>query len=157
MGPAMSEEVVRLRLRATPDGVSTELDRLRGLLSARGFDAALGANVAIVLGEILNNIVEHALAGRDDAWIALKVRRHAGCLHVETRDEGRPLPPGLLTSGDLPRHGTTTEDLPEGGFGWFIIHSLTDDMVYERAEGQNRLSFSVCGQTDRPPAGAVIH
>ncbi|WP_348540063.1 hypothetical protein [Ruegeria sp. HKCCE4148] len=31
--------------------------------------------------------------------------------------------------------------MPEGGFGWFLIHQLTSDIQYERRDGCNRLSL----------------
>jgi serine/threonine-protein kinase RsbW len=35
------------------------------------------------------------------------------------------------------------DDLPEGGFGWFLIRELTKDLQYVRHEDQNRLTFSI--------------
>jgi serine/threonine-protein kinase RsbW len=34
-------------------------------------------------------------------------------------------------------------DLPEGGFGWFLIKDLAKDVVYARVEGENRLQLRV--------------
>ena len=42
-------------------------------------------------------------------------------------------------AGKLP--DTALEDLPEGGFGWHLIHSLTNDLTYLRTGGCNRLRF----------------
>ena len=33
------------------------------------------------------------------------------------------------------------EDLPEGGFGWFLIQDLAKDVLYARVENENRLSL----------------
>jgi serine/threonine-protein kinase RsbW len=35
-------------------------------------------------------------------------------------------------------------DLPEGGFGWYLIRSLTEELSYRRSNGINRLSFQLC-------------
>ena len=35
------------------------------------------------------------------------------------------------------------QDLPEGGFGWFLIRSLTRDLTYLREDGYNMLCFCV--------------
>lgn len=135
------EAVLRTRFAATPDAVRGHLDRMLAAFRARGFGEALRADLAIVLGEVLNNIVEHAHAQRTEGWIEIEVTRCGSRLQVETVDAGAPLPPQLLSGAALPDMGDTPLDLPEGGFGWFIIHALAQDMVYEREGGRNRLSF----------------
>ncbi|KIT15670.1 ATP-binding protein [Jannaschia aquimarina] len=100
-------------------------------------------DLMIVLGEALNNIVEHALALRTDGVIDLSIANVKDRVSVTIRDNGRPLPPGLLSGADAPSVDCEIDDLPEGGFGWFILHSLADDMVYERLEGVNELSFTL--------------
>ena len=52
--------------------------------------------------------------------------------------------PGLtLPEGTLAEIGSEVEDLPEGGFGWFLIRTLTNDLSYLRLQEQNILSFVV--------------
>lgn len=50
---------------------------------------------------------------------------------------GLCLPPGLQQPVDL------LEDIPEGGYGWFLIRSLTKDLAYHRINGTNHLSFLI--------------
>ena len=132
------------RCAGTDAAVAETLDALQAALAARLVDPARMGDLAIVLGEVLNNTVEHAMAGRDDGWIAVAVQERGDRLEVLVTDDGRALPPALLAGGDaaLPEMGDAVEDLPEGGFGWFIIHTLVDDMTYEREDGVNRMSFS---------------
>lgn len=131
-----------LSFPATAEDVSQQLCDLGQSFAAEGFPETLCANVMLVLGEVCNNIVEHA-DDVQDRDIGLRIMEMQGRLHIETRDRGIALPPRLLGAVDLPEMGTVVDDLPEGGFGWFIIHSLVDDMTYERHRGMNRLSFSV--------------
>ncbi len=140
-GPGVAERVLGTRFPATPEAVSAQIGRILREVERCGIGHALRDDMAIVLGEVLNNIVEHATTQRGDDWIEVDVTRSLGRLHVETVDGGTPLPPQLLSGAALPDFGETTHDLPEGGFGWFIIHSLAQDMVYEREGGRNRLSF----------------
>ena len=35
------------------------------------------------------------------------------------------------------------QDMPEGGFGWFMIHTLADSINYERIDDENRFTFCV--------------
>ncbi|SFJ11998.1 ATP-binding protein [Jannaschia pohangensis] len=127
----------------TEASVSEALADLRHLLIERGYCEEVCANALIVLGEVLNNIVEHALPEIPDAVISLNVMEAGRRLMLETCDSGRPLPPNLMQAPNQPVISDRIDDMAEGGFGWFIIHSLVEDMVYEREDGQNRLSFSV--------------
>ena len=146
-GPAAAE-VIRVRFPATRLAVRDQLAQVRACLEKTATSAALCENVAILLAEILNNIVEHSLVGQADARITLAITRDESNIYVETWDAGRPLPPQLLTSPRLPEQPADPVDMPEGGFGWFIIHALADDMFYERNDGLNRLSFRLTEPAD---------
>lgn len=136
-----SVELFQARFEIAPLEISRQLTRLPSVLKQAGISEDLCGNILLVLGEILNNIAEHAVTD-PSGIVALEVSGAGGRVHIQTEDSGLALPAGLLGSPSLPEMGNTVEDLPEGGFGWFIIHSLVDDMVYERYDGMNRLSFS---------------
>ena len=141
--PDAGEVVFRGRCSGDDDAVGRLVEELQATFSARLVDPERAGNVLIVLGEMLNNTVEHAMRGRSDGWIDLTVRSFADRMEVLTRDDGRALPPALLEGGrDLPAMGDTPDDMPEGGFGWFLIHTLVDDLTYERTDGVNRMTFS---------------
>lgn len=117
---------------------------LRDLLSCaliRDLSADCLSTAEIVLAEALNNIVEHAYA-QSSGQIEVEVWRGDGALRFHIRDSGLPMPNATLPSGLLPPLGAL-EDLPEGGFGWFLIRSLAQDLAYRREGGQNRLSFDL--------------
>lgn len=125
--------------------VSSHLAKLDAEMDRRAVAASCKGDVLIVLGEVLNNIVEHAYSEAEEGQIELKAHTKDDTVYITTVDKGPPMPPNALSPAQLPEHSGALEDLPEGGFGWFMIHSLTDDMSYERVEGQNRLSFSILG------------
>ncbi len=93
----------------------------------------------IVLAEVLNNIVEHAYCGAD-GHIQISVTRRQEYLHICITDHGRPMPNLILPAGEL-RPLYEGQDPPEGGFGWFLIRSLTQDLQYDRVQDQNILQF----------------
>jgi serine/threonine-protein kinase RsbW len=95
----------------------------------------------IVLAEALNNIVEHAYAqspGEIEVTLAV-TERGVTCDIV---DFGLPMPNGQLPCGKLAVH-TQLEDLPEGGFGWYLIRTLSQDLNYRREGARNLLSFRI--------------
>ncbi|WP_432280423.1 ATP-binding protein [Tropicimonas omnivorans] len=101
----------------------------------------LRTSTELVLAEVLNNIVEHA---RPDFAAPIDVTVRTGCdVRCRVIDRGTPMPglappPGHRQSVDCP-----LEELSEGGYGWFLIRSLTRDLSYERRSGRNRLLFTV--------------
>jgi serine/threonine-protein kinase RsbW len=179
----------RLVLPGTAEGVRNALCMIGSALLAEGFggpvrpgaaacgpaarDSAGGhvpdtvrGSIELVLAEVLNNIVEHALAdpapeaGRCPAearpararsplqdtvpgLIMLDMQIQGGALHCVVRDEGRGMPDGRLPAGRRPDLDSARDDLPEGGYGWFLIRNLTRDLRYCREPGGNRLSFAI--------------
>ena len=92
----------------------------------------------IVLAEVLNNIVEHAYA-TETGTIRLCLSLAAGRLDCRIEDDGKAMPNGKPPEGRLPE----AQDLPEGGFGWHLIRTLSNDLRYERQEQMNLLTFSL--------------
>ncbi|WP_432448677.1 ATP-binding protein [Aliiroseovarius marinus] len=99
--------------------------------------------VEIVLAEVLNNIVEHAHADHENGVIELKVNRAGEDLIFKVVDDGVPFPGGDLPEGKPHNLDVQLQDLPEGGFGWFMIKELTHQLSYLRDGTRNILSFRI--------------
>ncbi|OYU20074.1 MAG: anti-sigma factor [Rhodobacteraceae bacterium PARR1] len=115
------------------------LTRLRRASVLRGLSPESAESCELVLAEAMNNIVEHAYGGGDGSLrlTLLRGRHHVICRLL---DRGRPLPGLTLPPGRLPPQ----DDSPaEGGYGWFLIHSLSQRLHYRRADGMNRLFIVV--------------
>lgn len=95
----------------------------------------------IVLAEILNNIAEHAYAGRDGPIEICLSPEKAG-IACTIADIGIGMPGGQLPHGDL-NHVSEVSALSEGGYGWFLIRSLTADLHYHRRRNRNELRFRI--------------
>ena len=123
------------------NGVRAGLAELFACPMLRRMTEESRGSVQIVLAEVLNNIAEHAyasFAGR----IELSVTAHDGFVFVRLVDAGLPMPGEELPGGKL-NMATGIQDLPEGGFGWLLIRTLTQDLAYLREGGHNTLSFCV--------------
>ncbi|MCU0902485.1 MAG: ATP-binding protein [Tabrizicola sp.] len=107
----------------------------------------------LVLAEVLNNVAEHAY-GEAGGEVAITLALDPAGIRCLIVDGGRAMPGERLPEGRLPdARGTALEDLPEGGFGWHLIRSLSSDLSYARVDGQNRLAFVLPGP-GRGPADA---
>lgn len=150
---AAPRPVLRIILPGTHDGVRHALANVsealqNGLFARACPGGAEDGTIELVLAEVLNNIVEHAYAD-GPGLITLDLRVARGRLFCLLRDEGHPMPAGRLPHGLPPSIALAQANLPEGGFGWFLIRRLTRDLRYDREPGCNRLSFSI------PQTGAV--
>lgn len=132
---------LHLTFPASPAVVRDALARMMATAPLLGLSDTRRGTAELVLAEVLNNIAEHAYADHA-GLITVSLRagsRGIACLVV---DLGAPMPGGVLPDRGLPaRAGLALADLPEGGFGWHLIRSLTRDLAYRRIAGANRLSF----------------
>ena len=98
----------------------------------------LRGRAEIVLAEVLNNIVDHAYA--DCAGeITLELSEEPAGIACRICDNGSAMPGLVLPEGQLAAHDP--DALPEGGFGWFLIRTLTQDLCYARQGRINELRF----------------
>ncbi|WP_372839569.1 ATP-binding protein [Phaeovulum sp.] len=95
----------------------------------------------LLLAELMNNIVEHGYAPGRVGSISLSILCDGRGLSCSLIDDGKPLPSRCLHPPGLPDTAVAAESLPEGGFGWFLIHDLARDLRYRREDGQNLLDF----------------
>lgn len=119
------------------DGIGSVVSRLREL----GVGEDRAGEVQIALAEAVNNVVEHAYAGRAPGDVRIRCNLENDQLWISIWDAGVPLPDNSLPAGKPADVSGPIEDLPEGGFGWFLIRELTSDIQYQRADGSNELSL----------------
>lgn len=108
---------------------------IAGQLRQQGISEERTGDVEIALAEAINNVVEHAYAGVEAGQIHVSCHLRAGRLEIRIHDRGRPMPGGDLPSGEP----AEPADLPEGGFGWFLIRQLATEIKYERRGEKNLL------------------
>jgi len=99
--------------------------------------------IEIVLAEALNNIVEHSYADKPNGMISLQINQTSNGLCFLISDHGQPMPDNALPLGCPHNLDCEISDLPEGGFGWFLIRDLARDLQHTRKGGKNTLSFRI--------------
>ena len=98
--------------------------------------------IKMVLAEVLNNIVEHAYPNpQTPGPIGVQCTLVDNGLYIALTDTGLPMPNDEPPIGNAPKTDVQFVDLPEGGFGWFLIKMFAQDITYKRSGDINTLSF----------------
>lgn len=143
--------VISCEMDSTPDDVSTTLTGINALLREEEYPLSPVSSWELVVAEVLNNIVEHAYQDQAGGLILLNLKFSTHGIKAQFTDYGLPMPGGTPPDGVPANLDVERDDLPEGGFGWFLIHSMTEDLVYRKAEDGNLLTLTV-PMDDDPPA-----
>lgn len=131
-----------IRLQSTPLSVRSGLSAIIGALQPLQLDPDERAVVELVLAEALNNVVEHAYQqDRQDGPIRVVCTHDHNGLHLNIWDAGQAMKGHTLPFGNAPVTDCDLGDMPEGGFGWFLIRDLAKDVRYHRENGENQLEL----------------
>ncbi len=100
--------------------------------------------VEMVMAEALNNIVEHGYPDPENGGpISVYCAHGITGLNIKLVDKGLPMPNGQTPIGLVADTDVDLKDMPEGGFGWFIIKNLAKDIVYSRVNEVNLLDLRI--------------
>lgn len=135
--------LISCQMDSTPEDVRTTLQGINDLLKTEDIAPPPDCNWELVVAEVLNNIVEHAYEDRAGGDILLKLKFGLEQLTVEFTDFGLPMPSGTPPTGAPADLDVSLEDLPEGGFGWFLIRSLTENLNYCHDGTRNLMTLSI--------------
>lgn len=134
---------MRLTFVVDPLAIRAALAQLTAAPPLAGVSADDRERVQLVLAEALNNIAKHAYAGNPGLVEVTLLRQKSG-LVCQIADQGGPMPGGKAPDGKLIDPAKLPlSDLPEGGFGWSMIRTLTLGLTYRRDGDWNRLGFMI--------------
>lgn len=121
---------------------SEAVNRVGRWLEQERVESECIGDVMLVLAEALNNVIEHAYGTETSGDIQIKGTLRAQTLSVQIVDKGKPFdgPPDEVV---LNTEKYELSDLPDGGFGWFLIKRLTEDIHFSRDGGKNKLTLVV--------------
>ncbi len=130
----MPDIQVKIALTSDPAVVQELRPRLTTLALESGLSSAADPFASAVT-EALNNCIEHAYGNVRERPIELTWTADARSVQTALRDWGKPME-------HLPR-GTCPDPLsmPDGGWGWFIIRSCTDEVIYSTGPDGNLLTL----------------
>lgn len=130
---------MRIVIDSTPLAVREALKILFAAPPLIALSEASRGTAEIVLAEALNNVVEHAYA-HTPGKVELTLITAAAGLYCQIEDQGVAMPGMRLPEGAA-RDIKQQDELPEGGFGWYLIRILSYDLEYRRIGGRNQLRF----------------
>ncbi|HEY0274606.1 MAG TPA: ATP-binding protein [Paenirhodobacter sp.] len=133
----VSQHIHLHSFRANPFSVRDALHAAQGRIE-RLLRAEDAWALELVLAEIMNNIVEHGYANSGEGTISLALALQGDELICTIGDFGPALPQNCLYGAIQPPEPS---DLPDGGFGWFLIRDLAQNLHYDREEGRNWLTL----------------
>ncbi|MFT6450753.1 MAG: serine/threonine-protein kinase RsbW [Halocynthiibacter sp.] len=134
---------LRLVFGANPISVRTALTSICDCLRKLSLSDEEVGSVELVLAETLNNIVEHAYSDSGVGEIDVRLQLGERGLYCSIFDNGSTMPGGMPPLGMAADPMADMEDLPEGGFGWFLIRELAKDLQYARAGDRNQVTFRI--------------
>ncbi len=140
--PSEPGPLIALSSAATELEVRDMVEALGAALTDAGIDGDLRGSITLAVSEALNNVTEHAYAGRAPGEVHMVVDLLADRVLVTLFDSGRAMPGDALPPGHLPDRSGARADLPEGGFGWYLLHKLCLDLSYTRHAGRNTLRMT---------------
>lgn len=131
------------RIVSSPEAVTQLLLTLRQDFETLQADRERDGTWELVLAEVLNNVVEHAYEWRATGWI--DVRSHDDGTHFgfSVSDHGKAFPNNILPTAKVQDLSGPRTDLPEGGFGLYMVQALAKNLCYERKDDRNILTFSL--------------
>lgn len=145
---AQSKELrLQVSIKSVQDEVTNVVGRISEWLRVNGVAQDPIDELELVMAEALNNVVEHAYLYADDGEIDILVRLRQDQLDVTITDKGCKFdgPPPLK---EMDVENMDFEELPEGGFGWNLIRTLTDNVEFEHKNKKNRLTLTRHLSTD---------
>jgi len=134
--------------QATLLDVRHALKQLRLALLDAGLPQLDISCAEIVVAEVLNNIVKHAQNKSEQGWFEVQCTAQQDGLHIVCRDNGLPMPGGAPPGGVLPNLDRFNDELPEGGWGWSLVRTLSRDLKYKRVHNLNVVSFFLPNNTE---------
>jgi serine/threonine-protein kinase RsbW len=88
----------------------------------------------LVIEELLTNTIKYGYDDKNAHRIHVCVKFHDGQLCIEVRDNGHAFDP---LAQDAPDLTLPAEERPIGGLGIHLVRQMTDDVRYERRDGEN--------------------
>lgn len=110
---------------------------LGNILQESEISVELIEDAQLIAEEVLVNIIEYGYDHRDDGHVDLRIEIDQEALKMTFTDSGKPFNPLDLTPPDLDRDD---DERSLGGFGFYLVQELSDQVDYAYEDEHNVLS-----------------
>jgi serine/threonine-protein kinase RsbW len=131
---------VSLRIDSRLDHVELLSRAVRALCATSGVPARECAQVELALVEAVNNVIRHAYKLEAGHPVEVVFTVEAETFTIDVVDEGSSMPERPEPALDF--DPADIANLPEGGMGLFIIHSVMDRVEYATRDGRNTFTMA---------------
>jgi len=104
------------------------------------FSTQEATQIEVCVVEAVVNAIKHAYAGLPGYVVEVRVSTQADCLVIQVCDYGQAMTGEMATTLDFDPGDVA--QVPEGGMGLFLMHSLMDEVSYESNQGTNVLTMT---------------
>lgn len=123
------------RFEGTFENVSHAGSAIYAICKDRKIQSDICDDIQLGVVEALNNIVEHAFQNQEEREISLSLSFSEKEIIIELEFKGTMFIPKEISLIDFDKDDL--QNLPEGGFGLFLINELMDRIDYEAHEEKN--------------------
>lgn len=125
-------------VRITKPAISRFTEEVTEFLGSGGVDARASHHVALVLDEMLTNLLTHGENAYERAEVRITIE--PDCVRTELVDSGPPFDPRSTADPNL---AIPIADRPIGGLGLFLVRQVTSALDYARRDDRNCTTFTV--------------
>ncbi|MCE9499660.1 MAG: ATP-binding protein [Leptospira sp.] len=116
----------RLQIPSDPKFITTARNFVFNLARDNGFALGDAADIKLIIGEAILNVIKHAYLGRHDKPIFIEIKFFKEKLEIRVRDFGLKANLAKIKSLDL-------GDYREQGLGILLIRKLTDHFYIDQS------------------------
>jgi serine/threonine-protein kinase RsbW len=129
---------MRLTKSATPANLTLFLTLVDVFADRHALTAESRGDLRLLAEEACTNVVMHAFPSRSAGELTLELGFEDGVAVISLEDDGVAFSPD-----DAPRPDVDGDwrSRKEGGVGWHLIRTLSDELSYERVAERNHLSI----------------
>ena len=129
---------MRLTKSATPANLTLFLTLVDVFADRHALAGASRGDLRLLAEEACTNVVMHAYPSREAGDLTLELGYEDGVAVITLEDDGVAFGPDDAPSPEI---DADWESRREGGVGWHLIRTLSDELSYERAADRNRLTI----------------
>jgi serine/threonine-protein kinase RsbW len=129
---------MRIELNNSLDEIATAMAALRTFTDSCGVDEAATQAAALVLDELLTNVISYGLRDSRRDLIILELDIVDKDLQIRITDGGIPFNP---FDQPAPNLDLPLEQCQPGGLGIYLVKKYMDEYSYEYCEGQNTVTL----------------